>query len=109
MAKAKASNVVDLADFRPRKAPLPPQQPQQEEPPLEEWWWPHTHWARWCLLQYDNRPEIAAIVNDWELEFLESVAEWDRPATERQQRCLHRIALRIDRLVSGSASPASSA
>jgi hypothetical protein len=102
MAKAKASNVVDLADFRPRKAP--PQQAQREEAPWEAW--PHSAWALWCLDQCANRPDIASMVTVWEIGFLKSLAEWARPVTAKQQRCLQGIALRIDRLISESGNPA---
>jgi hypothetical protein len=94
--KAKAANVVNLAAFREtRKALSSASQEASQEGP-------HIATALWCLEQYDNQPRIRPSITDWEINFLESMSTWDGQVSERQEQCLQRIALRIERLTSGS-------
>jgi hypothetical protein len=90
--KPKPSNVVDLATFREARTTSP--STSQESPPPPRW--THVDGAMWCLTQYDSLPEVADLLNEWEVNFLEDMAQQKRPATHRQVRCINRIILMIN-------------
>ncbi len=84
--KAKAVNVIDLATFRETRTASA----SQESPPQPPRW-THIEAVPWCLSWFDKEPAVANMLNQWEVDFLESMAEQERPATDRQNRCLNRI------------------
>ena len=93
MSKAKKAkppaNVVDLAAFRQTRTAS--MSASQGAPPGPIPGWTHVEAAPWCLWQFDKEPVVAAILNDWEVNFLEDMAAQEWPATERQIRALNRI------------------
>jgi hypothetical protein len=95
--KAAAANVVDLAAFRQTRSrpesQLASQDSSQEQPAPR---WTYVDGALWCLTQNDSLPAIHDLLNDWEIGFLEDVAQLERSATPRQVRCLNRIILMIN-------------
>jgi hypothetical protein len=94
-AKAKA-NVIDLATFRETRTAPSLQSTTSQEAPQETPRWTHVDGALWCLTQSDDLPEVADLLNDWEMNFLEDIAQQERPATPRQVRCINRIILMIN-------------
>jgi hypothetical protein len=84
--KAKAANVVDLATFRKTRTASASQE-SLPQPPR----WTHIEAVPWCLTWFDKEPVVANMLNEWEVNFLEDMAEQTWPATERQNRCLNRI------------------
>jgi hypothetical protein len=93
MPKAKkakpANNVVSLATFRETKAASPSS--SQGSPQQQARRWTHKEAAPWCLHWFNNEPAVADILNDWEVNFLENMAQQDWTATPRQNRCMNRI------------------
>jgi len=86
--KAKAANVIDLANFRETR--MASSSASQESPP-QPLRWTHREAVPWCLSWLDKEPAVANILNEWEVNFLEDLAEQEWPATQRQNRCLNRI------------------
>ena len=97
MAKAaKATSkaeVVDLSQYRARKAPPPqePQEPQEEALQDVEW---HVELARWILARCLERPDIPQ-PNQREMEFLQSMMFWPGLPTKRQGWWLEKLEARV--------------
>jgi hypothetical protein len=88
MAKAKAkADVINLASFRETRMASSASQEVSPQPPR----WTHREAVPWCLSWLDKEPAVANMLNEWEINFLEDMAEQEWPATERQNRCLTRI------------------
>jgi hypothetical protein len=90
-AKKAAANVVDLQAFRETRSSSASQEASPQPPR-----WSHMDGALWALTQNDDLQEVADLLNEWEMNFLEDMAQQEWPATPRQIRALNRIILMIN-------------